>query len=240
MPRAVEEAFSERLTLLLVVDVGLVSRFVQDIGDLTVDVLAVDACPYHGERRLLALHDGVVHLLQPLVRLALDDDGFSRLQGPVAALVRVCRLPATGHDRAVGGAAAPEELDVYLGAQQLARKGLAAPVEDFVLPDLSLLQDTHAVSAGGLDGVLGLLYVGDLLFRLGPAQAVEEFRVGREGDAAGAQLVGVDDAEVSRYDHRRVRGAELVEEVGHSDGVSPGAALQLAGEVDDPQLLMRE
>src|SRR5215211_6749800 len=260
MPRAVEEALSERLTLLLVVDVGLVSRFVQDIGDLTVDVLAVDACPYHGERRLLTLQDGVVHLLQPLVRLALDegtghvgvvagrevsgedvdDDGFSRLQGPVAALVRVCRLPATGHDRAVGGAAAPEELNVYLGAQQLARKGLAAPLEDFILSDLRLLQYPDGAGAGGLDGALGLLDVGELLLRLGPAQAVEEFTVGREGDAAGAQLVSVDDTEVSRYDHRGIRGAELVEEVGHGCAVCPGAALQLAGEADDPQLLVGE
>src|SRR5215203_176489 len=145
MPCAVEEALRERLAFLLVVDVRLVASLVQDFGDLAVDVPAVYARPDHGEGRLLALQDGVVHLLQPLVRLALDegaghvgvvagrevdgedvdDDGFSRLQGPVAALVRVGRLPATGHDRAVGGAAAPEELDVYLGAQQLARKGLA-------------------------------------------------------------------------------------------------------------------
>src|SRR5215217_4116947 len=99
------------------------------------------------------------------------------------------------------GAAPPEELDVYLGAKQLAREGLAAPVEDLVLPDLSLLQDTDAVSAGCLDGALGILDVGDLLLRLDPAQAVEEFAVGREGDAAGAQFVGVGEAEKNRDDH---------------------------------------
>src|SRR5829696_4622673 len=85
---------------------------VQDIGDLAVDVPAVDARPDHGEGRLLALQDGVVHLLQPLVRFApdegaghvgvvagrevngedVDDDGLSCLQGAMAALVRVGRL----------------------------------------------------------------------------------------------------------------------------------------------------
>src|SRR5918994_723411 len=260
MTRAVKKALRERLTLLLVVDVGLVTSLVQHTGDLTVDVPAVYPCPYHGEGRLLALQDGVVHLLQPLVGLALDeraghigvvagrevngedvdDNGLSCLQGAVAALVRVCRLRPAGHDRTVSGAAAPEELNVYLCAQQLARKGLAAPVEDFVFPDLSLIQDTDAVSAGGLDGALGLLDVGDLLLRLGPPEAVEEFAVRREGDAAGAQLVGVDDAEAGRHDDRGVRGAELVEEVGHGGAVCPGAALQLAGEADDPQLLVGE
>src|SRR5215204_5840211 len=129
MPCAVEEALSERLTLLLVVDVGLVTRFVQDIGDLAVDVPAVDACPYHGERRLLALQDGLVHLLQPLVRLTLDEGAGHvgvvagrEVNGEDVDDDGFCRLPATGHDRAVGGAAAPEELDVYLGAQQLARR----------------------------------------------------------------------------------------------------------------------
>jgi hypothetical protein len=113
-------------------------------------------------------------------------------------------------------------------------------VEDFFLPDLSLLQDTDAVSAGGLDGALGLLDVRDLLLCLDPAQAVEEFAVGREGDPAGAQFVGVGDAEVSRHDHRGVRGAELLEEVGHGGAVGPGTALQLAGEADDIQLLVGE
>src|ERR671911_287786 len=167
----------------------------------------------------------------------MDSPAF-RGAGP--ALGGVAPRGPARHDRAVGGAAAPEELDVYLGAQQLARKGLAAPVENFVLPDFRLLQNIRGEGAGGLDGVLGLLDVGDLLFRFGPAQAVEEFTVGREGDAAGAQLVGVDDAAVSRYDHRRVRGAELVDEVGHGCAVGPGAALQLAGETADSQLLVGE
>src|SRR5215218_7279285 len=150
---------------------------------------------------------------------------------------RSCGSAACGPPATI---APSEELDVYLGAEQLAREVLAAPVEDFVLPDLSLLQDSDAGGAGGLDGALGLLDVGDLLLRFGPAQAVEEFAVGREGDAAGAQLVGVDDAEVIRYDHRGVRGVELVEEVGHGGAVGPGAAFQFAGEIDDIQLLMGE
>src|SRR5215207_2163937 len=73
MPCAVEEALSERLTLLLVVDVRLVASLVQHLGDLAVNVPAVDACPYHGEGRLLTLQDCVVHLLQPVVRFALDE-----------------------------------------------------------------------------------------------------------------------------------------------------------------------
>ena len=102
----------------------------------------------------------------------------------------------------VGCAAAPEKLDIYLGAQQFARKRLAPPLEDFVLPDLCLLQDTDGVGAGGFDSALGLLDVGDFLLRLGPSQAIEEFSVGRESNAAGAQLVSVNDAEVGRYDDR--------------------------------------
>ena len=157
----------------------------------------------------------------------IDSPAF---RGPWPRSCGSARLRAAGDDRAVGGAAAPEELDVYLGAQQLARKGLAAPARGTVVPDLSLLQDPDGVGAGGLDGALGLLDVGDLLLRLGAPQAVEELAVGREGDAAGPQLVGVDDAEVRRHDDRGARGAELVEEVGHGGGVGPGAALQLAGE----------
>src|SRR5918993_516319 len=139
--------------------------------------------------------------------------------------------------RSCGSAACgPPATIVPSAAQQLTRKGLAAPVEDSVFPDLSLIQDTDAVSAGALDGALGPLDVGDLLLRLGPSQAVEEFAVGREGDAAGAQLVGVDDTELSRYDDRGVRGADLLEEVGHGGATGPGTALQFAGEVDNPQL----
>jgi hypothetical protein len=108
----------------------------------------------------------------------------------VTALVRIGPLRASGYDRAVGGAAAPEELDVYLGAQQLAREGRAVPFQGTVVLDPRLLQDTYGVGAGGLDRVLGLLDVGDLLLRLGPSQAVEEFAVGREGDAARAQFAG--------------------------------------------------
>src|SRR5215204_411388 len=128
VPCAVKEALCERLAFLLIVYVCLVASLVQHVGDLAVDVPAVHARPYHGEGCLLALQDGVVHLLQPLVRLTLDEgaghvrvvagrdvDGedvddyaLSRLQGPVAALVRVCRLRSSGDDRAVGGAAAPE------------------------------------------------------------------------------------------------------------------------------------
>ena len=67
MPCAVEEALSERFAFLLVVDVRLVSSLVQHLGDLAMDIPAVDTCPYHGEGCLLAFQDCVVHLLQPLV-----------------------------------------------------------------------------------------------------------------------------------------------------------------------------
>ena len=133
----------------------------------------------------------------------IDSPAF---RGPWPRSCGSAALRATGDDRAVGGAAAPEQLHVYLPAQLLARQGLAAPLQGTVLPDPSLLQYPDGVGAGGFDGFLGFLDVGDLFFRLGAPQAVEELAVGREGDAAGPQLVGVDDAEVRRHDDRGVRG----------------------------------
>src|SRR5918995_3104098 len=148
VPRAVEEALRKRLAFFLVVHVGLVARRVQHLGDPVVNVLAAYAGLYHGEGRFLALQYGVVHLLQTIVRFALDeraghvrvvagrevdgenvhDDRLSRLQGAVAALVRVSALRAAGDDGAVGGAPAPEQLHVYPPAQPLARQRLALPL----------------------------------------------------------------------------------------------------------------
>jgi hypothetical protein len=69
----VEETLRERLAGLLVVDVGLVAGLVQHVGHFSVYFFTVDARLDHGEGCLLALEDGVVHLLQPFFRLALDE-----------------------------------------------------------------------------------------------------------------------------------------------------------------------
>src|SRR5829696_989317 len=63
MAGTMDKAFRERLARLLVVLERLVATLVQDVRDLSVNVAAVDAGFYHRERRLLALQDGVVHLL---------------------------------------------------------------------------------------------------------------------------------------------------------------------------------
>src|SRR5215207_7995359 len=126
--------------------------------------------------------------------------------GSPLTLVRVRALRAPGDDGAVGGAAAPEQLHVYFPPQPLARQRLAAPLQRTLFSDFSLLQYPDGVGAGGFDGFLGFLDVGDLLFRFGTPQTVEDLAVGREGDAAGPQLVGVYEAEVRRHDEGRVQG----------------------------------
>jgi hypothetical protein len=136
----------------------------------------------------------------------VHDDRLSRLQGTVAALVRVRALRASGDDGAVGGAAAPEQLHVYLPPQPLARQRLASPLQRTVFADPGFLQYPDGVGAGGFDSFLGFLDVGDLLFRFGTPQTVEDLAVGREGYAAGPQLVSVHDAEVCRHNEGRVQG----------------------------------
>jgi hypothetical protein len=62
------------------------------------------------------------------------------------------------------------------------------------------------IDSPAFDSFLGFLDVGDLLFRFGTPQTVEDLAVGSEGDTAGPQLVGVHDAEVCRHDEGRVQG----------------------------------
>src|SRR4028119_1819245 len=135
-------------------------------------VPAVDAGLYHGEGGLLALQDRVVHLSQFFVWLTLDeraghigvvagrevhredvdDDRLPGLQRPVAALVRVGALRAARGYGAVRGAVAPEKLHVYLGAQQLTRKGLAAPDEGVVASEVGLFEDGSGGGGGRRTG----------------------------------------------------------------------------------------
>src|ERR687894_636557 len=241
-------------------DVGLVTRFVQNVGNLSVYVSAVDAGPDHGQCRLLALQHGVVHSPELLVRLSLDegaghvrvvptrevlredvqDYGLAGPQGTAAPLVRVGGLGSAGGYGAVAEAVAAQELDVYLRAQGLARQGFALPEQGAVPADLGLPQDAHDVLAGLLDGVLGPLDVGHLFRGLGAAEGLEELAVGGEGEAAVAQGVGVDDGECRGGGEGGVRPAEFFEEVAYGLGVALRAALHLAGELGDLHLLVGE
>src|SRR3712207_1883014 len=141
--------FRSRLSGLLVVLAGLVAPLVQDVRDLVVDVAAVHPGPYHREGSLLGFEHGVVHPLQLVARLTLDegaghvgvvaallaagedveDDRLPGPQRPGAPLVRIGGLCTTCGYGALGGAPASEELDLHLGAQKLAREGLSAPAK---------------------------------------------------------------------------------------------------------------
>jgi hypothetical protein len=81
--------------------------------------------------------------------------------------VRVGRLGAArDYGALVGGAAAPQELDVYLGAQDLAGERLPAPEERAVAGDLRFLEYPDGVRADPLDRPLGHLDLRDLRLRL--------------------------------------------------------------------------
>src|SRR5215207_7465470 len=243
----------------MVVDDRLVALVVQDVRDLLVYVPAVHARPDHAERHLLALQHRIVHALQLRTWLALDDRaghvgevaarlvewedvedyGFAGPQGAVALLVRVGGLRPAGCYGAVGcGAPAPEEFDLYLCAQELAGQSLSAPAKVALPVHLRFLQDLDPVGAGGLERSLGLLDVRDLSLRLRAAEVGEKPAVRSDLYHAGADLVGVDDAQSEGYgDGAR---AELLEEVRGGGGVGSAAALQLVGETREIELVEGE
>src|SRR3712207_5481362 len=152
--------------------------------------------------------------------------------------MRVSCLRSSGGYRAlVGGAPALEELDLYLGAQDLARQRLPAPEERAVAGDLGLPEYPDGVGAGPLDRSLGLLDARDLFRRLDAPQLGEEPAVGLHPQAASPELVGVGHPEVRRHDDGRTLRPCPPNKVSRGRGEGAGAALQLLGELDEIQLV---
>jgi hypothetical protein len=139
--------------------------------------------------------------------------------------VRIGRL-RTARDYGPLGVAPPaQEQRVYLRAQHLASQRLALPAQDVAPANLRLPQHRDGAGAGLLDGPLGLFDEGNLCLRLCAAHAGEEPGVGGDRQAAGAQLVGVEDAEVWGDGDGGAGGPELLEHVRRRRRQRPAAAL---------------